>query len=90
MHVVTEALLHILNVLIELGQAVTAAVEGWLRAGLAQAHITGDLQTLLVSLVPILILVAAVRLLGGFLRVILGLAMILLLLQILVPMLQGR
>ena len=83
MDIVTSALLHLLQVLIGLVRALMGGIEGWLRTTLAQLHVTGDLQTIIVTLVPVLILVAVVRLMGGLLRWVLILVLVLLLVQVL-------
>jgi hypothetical protein len=50
--------------------ALLHILEGGLRAPLAHFGATGLLQTTLVAMVPILTLIAAVKLLGGIIRVI--------------------
>jgi hypothetical protein len=48
-------------------------------------HIGGDLQTLIVAIVPILFLAIALKLMGGVIRVIVILVLIILLLHVLAP-----
>lgn len=85
MELVTHTLLHLLQVLIGLVHAVMGGIEGWLRETLSRLHVDGDLQTIIVTLVPVLILVAVVRLMGGLLRWTLIVVLVLLLAQILLP-----
>ncbi len=87
---ITRALLHILEIGVQLVSRILAAFEAWLRGALSALHVGGDLQTIIVTLLPILLLVAVVRLLGGVIRIVLVIVLVLLVLQILSPALGVR
>ena len=67
---IIEAISKIVSTAIRVYTALLHILEEGLRAPLAHFGATGMLQTALVALVPILTLIAAVKLLGGIIRVI--------------------
>ena len=71
--------------LVDLVLSALGVVELWLRARMAQVGVPHGLQTIVLILVAVLFLVAALRLFGGVLRVLLIVFLLLLALHILAP-----
>ena len=65
---------------------VLAAIELWLRAQLTAAGVGPEVQTILLIAVAVLLLLAALNLLGGVLRVLIVLFLILLGIHIVLPL----
>ncbi len=91
MDAVTHAIHALLQLLIEIGSLILAgilAIELWLRAQLTLLGVPPAIQTvLLVALAAVLIL-AALRLFGGLIRVAVVLILLLVVIHVLLPVLQ--
>jgi hypothetical protein len=85
MQMVTHALLSIFEAFMRVVRYALDGIEQGLREGLETAHIGGDLQTLIVAIVPILFLALAFKLMGGILRVVAMLVLLLVIGHILAP-----
>jgi hypothetical protein len=66
-----HALLAVAAALFAIVLAVLTWIEGGLTAVMNQAHIPPDLQSVVLILVAVLVLLAALRLFGGFIRIVL-------------------
>ncbi len=71
---------------LDLVLAGLAAIEVWIRGELTQLGVAPPIQTVILIAVALLLIVAALRLFGGFLRVILLIFLILLVVQAVIPM----
>ena len=81
----------LLDLLISLGNIVVAAlitVEVWLRAQLAQFGLPPPIQTAILVAVAVLLIIGALRLFGGLIRVAVVLVLILIAIHIALPVLQ--
>jgi hypothetical protein len=68
---------------------VTTAIENSLRGPLDVLGIKGALQTLVLMMIPILIIVAVVKLLGGFFRAVIVIVLVLVLVHVALPLVTG-
>ncbi len=87
--VVAKAFDHVLRGAIHLFLLVTTAIENSLRGPLDVIGIKGALQTLILMMIPILILVAVVKLFGGFFRALIVIVLVLVLLHVAWPLVTG-
>ncbi|WP_428487623.1 hypothetical protein [Rhodopila sp.] len=85
-----EALLHLLAQLGELVLAGILAIELWLRAQLSQLGVSPPIQTVLLIALAVLLIVAALRLFGGLIRVAVILILLLVVIHVLLPVLQHQ
>jgi uncharacterized membrane protein len=85
MEMITRALLDVVEAFLHVVTVALNYIEQGLRDALATAHVEGDLQTLIVAIVPLLFLAIAFKLMGGFLRLVAIIVLIILLAHILLP-----
>ncbi|WP_428491369.1 hypothetical protein [Rhodopila sp.] len=81
----------LLDLLVSLGNIVVAAlvtVEVWLRAQLTQLGLPPPIQTAILVAVAVLLIIGALRLFGGLIRVAVVLVLILIAIHIALPVLQ--
>jgi hypothetical protein len=81
----------LLQFLIELGDIIVGAiveVELWLRGQLSELGLPQPLQTAILVVLAIVLIVSALRLFGGLIRVAVVLVLILIAIHILLPILQ--
>jgi hypothetical protein len=64
--------------------------EAWLRDQLARAGLSGPSETVAAALINVVLLIIALRLFGGVLRVVLAVLLVLLLITVLRPVLHGQ
>ncbi len=83
--IIIRALVRVIGAFITVDVWVLQALEQGLRSPLTHAGITGITQTAVVAMVPILSLVAAIKLLGGVVRFIAVCMTFLFLLEVMVP-----
>ena len=84
-HQVVNAFLNLLVGLLDLALGWLAALETWLRIQLTQLGVAQSIQTIILIAVAVLFLLAALRLMGGVIRVIVLIFLILLIVHILAP-----
>ncbi len=83
-----EVLLHLV---IQAGNLIVAgiiAIELWMRAQLATLGLPPDIQTVLLVALAVLLIVAALRLFGGLIRVAVVLVVVLIAIHVLLPVFQ--
>ncbi len=81
----------LLNLLVQAGNLILAgllAIEVWSRGQLAAMGLAPAMQTVLMVALAAVLLIAALRLFGGLIRVAVVLVMILVVLHVLLPVLQ--
>ena len=79
----------ILNAGVKLFIAVMNTIEGALRQPLQTIGIHGSLQTLILMMIPLMMIVAVVKLFGGIFRLLLLIVLILVLLHTTLPLFHG-
>ena len=79
----------VLNAGLKLFLGLMTFLEGALRAPLQSIGIHGSLQTLVLMMIPILTIVAAVKLFGGLVRAVLVIVLLLVLLHVTWPIFVG-
>ena len=87
----TQFLQTLLQLLAHLGDLVLAgivAIEVWLRAQLTQAGVPPPIQTALLIALAVLLILAALRLFGGLIRVAVILILLLIAIHVLLPVIQ--
>ncbi|HEY0184029.1 MAG TPA: hypothetical protein VGC09_14570 [Rhodopila sp.] len=87
----THLVRSLLDLLIGLGNIIVAAlisVELWLRAQLGQLGLPPAVQTVILIAVAVLLVIGALRLFGGLIRVAVVLVLILIAIHVLLPVLQ--
>ncbi len=80
-----------LHLLVQLGDLVLAglvALELWLRDGLTQLDVPRPIQTVLLVAMAALLIVAALRLFGGLIRVAVIVVLVLIAIHVLLPVIQ--
>lgn len=87
---------HVVNSLLQLvlglGDLIVAgimAIELWLRAQLSQLGISQPIQTVILLAVAVVLIVAALRLFGGLIRVALVLVLILIAIHVVMPLVHA-
>jgi hypothetical protein len=88
---VNNALQTLLNLLVQLGDLVMAGIvacELWLRGELTLLHVPRPIQTVLMVALAVLLIVAALRLFGGLIRVAVVVVLLLIALHVLLPIIQ--
>ncbi len=86
-----HALQTLLNLLIQFGNLVMAGIvacELWLRAELTLLHVPRPIQTVLMVALALLLIVAALRLFGGLIRVAVIVVLVLIAIHVLLPVIQ--
>lgn len=81
----------LLDVLIEIGNLVIAAIvaiELWLRGALGELGLSREIQTGILALLAVLLIVGAIRLFGGLIRIAVVLLLVLIAIHILLPVIQ--
>jgi hypothetical protein len=68
---------------------IIALVENWLRAELGRFGVPENMQTIILVVVAIVVLLAAIRLLGGVFRIALVILILLLGAHLLLPLIHG-
>jgi hypothetical protein len=86
---IAQAIDHVVRAAIRLFDSAMTFLEAALRAPLQSIHITGALQTLILTMIPLLTLVAVVKLFGGFFRALFVLILILILAHVVIPIFFG-
>ncbi len=89
MEMVINALVQIIQAFLRVVKGALDIIEQGLRSALASIHIDGDLQTLIVAIVPLLFLALAFKLLGGLLRLVAILALLIVVAHILAPVAES-
>ena len=84
-----KALVGIFVYLADLALAVFAAIELWLRGELQAMGLAPVVQTIILVAVAVLLVLAALNLLGGLIRVLVVLFLVLLAVHILVPLIPA-
>ncbi len=87
-HQIVNAFLTLLVNLFDLVMHGLALLEGWLAAQLTAAGVSGQLQPIIMIVVAVLFLLAALRLMGGVVRLLIVLFLALLIVHILAPTLH--
>jgi hypothetical protein len=87
---------HVVNSLLQLilwlGNLIVAgimAIESWLRAQLSQLGVSQPVQTVILLAVAVVLIVAALRLFGGLIRVAVVLVLILIAIHIVMPLVHA-
>lgn len=84
-HQIVAAFLSLLAGLLRLVLSGLAALEAWLRLQLTALHVSPQLQPVILIAVAVLFLLLALRVMGGVIRLIVLVFLVLLILHILVP-----
>ena len=87
----SRAIETLLQLLIQLGNLILAgivAIEVWLRAQLTLLGLPQSIQTVLMIALALLLIVAALRVFGGLIRVGVVLVLILVVIHVLLPVMQ--
>ena len=87
--IVVRAFDRVLSAAIHTFLTITTAIERALSGPLEAAGIHGALLTLILMTIPLLMIVAVVKLFGGFIRAIIVIVLALVLLHLLVPLVMG-
>jgi hypothetical protein len=88
-----HALDTLLQLLIRIGNLIVAgivAIELWLRAGLRQFGLPPAMQTAILVVLAVILIVGALRLFGGLIRVAVVIVVLIIAIHILLPVLQQR
>ncbi|MEA2745168.1 MAG: hypothetical protein QOG25_3539 [Acetobacteraceae bacterium] len=85
---VTDALLQLLIQMGNLILAAIVAVELWLRAQFMLLGVSPAIQTVLLVAIAVLLIVAALRLFGGLIRVAVVLVLLLIVIHVVLPIIQ--
>ncbi|MEA2790193.1 MAG: hypothetical protein QOG73_2599 [Acetobacteraceae bacterium] len=85
---VTDALLQLLIQMGNLILAAIVAVELWLRAQFTLLGVSPAIQTVLLVAIAVLLIVAALRLFGGLIRVAVVLVLLLIVIHVVLPIIQ--
>ncbi len=91
MQTFTRAVDALLQLLLQLGSLILAgivAVELWLRAQFALLGLPPTIQTVLLIAIAVVLLLAALRLFGGLIRVAVVLLLLLVVIHVLLPIIQ--
>jgi hypothetical protein len=83
--VIAQAIDHVVRGAIRLFDSAMTFLEAALRGPLQTIHITGALQTLILTMIPILTIVVVVKLLGGIFRALFVLILVMMLVHIALP-----
>jgi hypothetical protein len=89
----TRAISTLLQLLIQIGDLILAgivAVELWLRAQLSLLGLPPAIQTVLLIALAVVLILAALRLFGGLIRVALVLVLLLIIIHVLLPIIQHQ
>ncbi len=89
MEMVINALLNIVQAFLRVAKGALDIIEQGLRSALDSIHIGGDLQTLIVAIVPLLFLALAFKLLGGLLRLVAVVVLLIVVAHILAPVAES-
>jgi hypothetical protein len=84
-----DALLQVFRQLANAVAALLTALELWLRGELQRLGVPPTLQTLILLAVAVVLVLGTLRLLGGLVRVVVILILLLLAIHILMPVIQG-
>jgi hypothetical protein len=87
----THVINTLLQLLIQLGNLIVAgivAIELWLRAQLGQFGLSPDVQTAILVVLAVVLILGALRLFGGLIRVAVILVLLLIGIHILLPIIQ--
>ncbi len=88
----THALETLLHLFVQLGNLIVSgivAIELWLRAQLAQVGLPPAIQTLLLIVLAVMLIVAALRVFGGLIRIAVVVVLLLIGIHILMPILHA-
>lgn len=91
MDAVNHALQTLLNLLVQIGNLVMAAIvacELWLRGELTLLQVPRPIQTVLMVALALLLIVAALRLFGGLIRIAVIVILLLIALHVLLPVVR--
>jgi hypothetical protein len=80
----------LLTAALKLFQTLMTSIEGALRGPLQAIGIHGPLQTLILMMIPLLTIVAAVKLFGGVVRALCVIVLVLVLIHVSWPLFAGR
>ncbi len=86
---IAGALDHIIRAAIKLFSSAMTILEAALRGPLQTVGIHGALQTLILTVIPILTIVVVVKLFGGIIRAIVVLILVMMLIHIMLPFFSG-